>query len=116
MPLWYRITTLDGREISRTHSLGDGKWRWITDTVKGNAECNYEDIDIEESDDGDFITVKGKRYARVQPLEDFSESEENKQAIKLAAKPSMALRIPGYSPSAWSRIAPCQKLTSPGGT
>jgi len=82
MPLWYRITTLDGRELSRTHSVGDGKWRWITDTVKGNAECAYEDIDIEESDDGDFITVKGKRYARVQPLEDFSESEEHKQAME----------------------------------
>lgn len=82
MPLWYRITTLDGRELSRTHSVGEGKWRWITDTIKGSAECNYEDIDIEESDDGDFITVNGKRYARVQPLEDYSESEEHKQAME----------------------------------
>ena len=82
MPLWYRITTLDGREISRTHSLGDGKWRWITDTVKGNAECAYEDIDIEETDDGEFMTVKGERYARVQPLDDFSETEEHKQAME----------------------------------
>lgn len=83
MSLWYEIRTLDGRQISATHSLGDGKWQWITDVIKGDAECDYDDIDIEESDEGDFITVQGERYARVRPLkEDFSETEEHKQAME----------------------------------
>jgi hypothetical protein len=81
--VWYEIRTLDGRCLSRTHSLGhDGKWRWITDTIRGAAECDYEDIDVEETDDGDFITVKGKRYARCVMLEDFSDTPEHKQAME----------------------------------
>lgn len=79
MTLWYELRTLTGRPLSRTHSLGDGKWRWITDNIKGDAECHYEDIDIEDADDGEFITVKGERYAVV--LTDFSQTPEHKQAM-----------------------------------
>jgi hypothetical protein len=64
--VWYEIRTLDGRRLSRTHGLGhDGKWRWVTNTVMGETGCDYEDIDIEEAEDGDFVTVHKKRYARV---------------------------------------------------
>jgi hypothetical protein len=80
--VWYAIQTLDGRELSRTHSLGDGKWRWVTDTIRGAAECDYEDIEVEESDEGDFITVNKKRYARCVMLEDFSDTPEHKQAME----------------------------------
>jgi hypothetical protein len=81
--VWYAIQTLDGRELSRTHSLGDGKWRWITDTIRGAAECDYADIEVEETEDeGDFITVREKRYARCVMLEDFSDTPEHKQAME----------------------------------
>lgn len=85
MPVWYEIKTLDGRVLSRTHSVGvsDAKWRWIKDNVRANAECDDADIDVEETDnDGDFITVKGERYARVQISEDFSDTEEHALAME----------------------------------
>lgn len=66
MTVWYEIKTLDGRTLSRTHSLGTiGRWSWITDVIMADAGCDLEDVDIEETEDeGDYITVKGKRYAR----------------------------------------------------
>jgi hypothetical protein len=83
--VWHELRTLDGRLLSRTHGLGhDGKWRWVTDNIKGDAECDYEDIDIEEAD-RDYITVKGARYAIVDRIdveyEDFSNSAEHHEAM-----------------------------------
>jgi hypothetical protein len=85
MSLWYEIKTLDGRVLSRTHSAGDGKWQWITDVIKADAECDYIDIHEESDESGDYITVKGKRYAQVGPLrekEDFSDTEEHHKAME----------------------------------
>lgn len=85
MSLWYEIKTLDGRVLSRTHSVGDGKWEWITDVIKADAECDYIDIHEESDESGDYITVKGKRYAQVGPMrekEDFSDTEEHKLAME----------------------------------
>ena len=79
--VWYEIRTLDGRRLSRTHGLGhDGKWRWVTNTVMGETGCDYEDIDIEEAETEDFITVDKKRYARV--IEDFSDTAEHHEAME----------------------------------
>jgi hypothetical protein len=98
--LWHRIETLDGRVLSRTHSVGVySKWRWIIDNIKADCECTYDDIDIEDSpEDGEFITVDKRRYARVHSwvepapskmgviptvaMEDYSETEEHKQAME----------------------------------
>jgi hypothetical protein len=77
--VWYEIRTTDGRCLSRTHSLGDGKWRWITDTIKGDAGCDYSDIDIEEDSERDYITVHGKRYAVV--FADYSDTPEHHAAM-----------------------------------
>jgi uncharacterized protein YlxW (UPF0749 family) len=85
MTLWYEIRTIaDNRVLSRTHSIGSGsKWQCLKDVIRADAECDDEDIDIEETDDGDFITVDGKRYARIRSLvvEDYSDTEEHKQAM-----------------------------------
>jgi hypothetical protein len=64
MTVWYTIKTLDGRTLSRTHSL-DHKWEWISDVVAADAECWTADVSLKETDDGDIITVHGKPYARV---------------------------------------------------
>jgi hypothetical protein len=77
---WYEIRTIDGRCLSRTHGLGhDGKWRWVTSVICGDAECHYEDIDLEEATDRDYITVRGKRYAVVN--EDFSDTADHHAAM-----------------------------------
>jgi hypothetical protein len=85
MTHWLEIKTLDGRVLSRTHSAGDGKWRWITDVVSADAECDHIDVSEDSDESGDYITVKGKRYAQVGPLrekEDFSETEEHHKAME----------------------------------
>ena len=64
--IWHEIKTMDGDILASTHSLKlEDKWPWIVRVVMAEAECHEDDIDIEESDDGDFITVSGKRYATV---------------------------------------------------
>jgi hypothetical protein len=81
--VWYEIRRLsNGGVISRTHSIGDAsaKLRWIVQNIMGDAECHYEDIDFEDSDDGEFITVRGERYAQV--VTDFSQTAEHKDAME----------------------------------
>ncbi len=87
--VWYAIQMLDGRCLSRTHSLGhDGKWRWITNTIMGETGCEYDDIDLESplpdetNEVMDYITVHGERYAVCTMMEDFSETAEHKQAME----------------------------------
>lgn len=66
MTVWHTIKTLDGRTLARTHSLApDHKWDWISGMVAADAECQRDDVNVLETKDGDLITVKGKRYARV---------------------------------------------------
>ena len=66
MTLWNEIKTMDGDILASTHSLKpEDRWTWIVRVVMAEAECQEDDIDIEESKDGDFITVCGKRYAFV---------------------------------------------------
>jgi hypothetical protein len=36
---------------------------------------------VEETDDGDFITVRGERYAVCAMIEDFSDSAEHHEAM-----------------------------------
>ncbi len=65
MTVWHTIKTLDGRTLSSTHNIKGNMWDWIVDVIMGDAECRSIDINMEETEDeGDFITVKGKRYAR----------------------------------------------------
>jgi hypothetical protein len=64
MTVWYEIKTLDGRTLSRTHEPGFNRWLWIADVIMADADCDLEDIGVEETEDeGDFITVNRKRYA-----------------------------------------------------
>lgn len=65
--VWHTIKTLDGRTLSRTHGLKpEDKWDWIVRTVMHSTECDYEEeVDIEETEDGDIITVRGAHYAKV---------------------------------------------------
>jgi hypothetical protein len=60
--VWYAIKTLDGRTLSRTHSLAD-RWSWIADNVMADTGCDLEEINIEETDEADYITIRGKRFA-----------------------------------------------------
>lgn len=62
--IWHEIRTIDGRTLSRTHTLRD-RWAWVLDVVSGDAGCDHDDIDIAETDDGDVITVRNKPYARL---------------------------------------------------
>lgn len=64
MTVWHTIKTMDGRTLARTHSLNE-RWPWIKDVVAADAECHLDDVNVLETKDGDLITVKGKRYARV---------------------------------------------------
>jgi hypothetical protein len=62
--LWHEIRTIDGRTISRTHTLRN-RWEWILDVISQDAGCDPDEIDIVETEDGDIITVDGHHYARV---------------------------------------------------
>lgn len=66
MTVWTELKTMDGRTLSRTHGLKpEDKWHWIVSNVMGDAECSEDDVGLEETEDGDVITVSGKPYARV---------------------------------------------------
>lgn len=66
MTVWHEIKTMDGDILASTHNLKpEDKWTWIVRIVMAEAECQEDDIDIEESEDGDFVTVFAKRYATV---------------------------------------------------
>lgn len=62
--IWHEIRTMDGRTLSRTHSISE-RWQWILDVISGDAGCDHDDINIIETEAGDIITVKDKPYARV---------------------------------------------------
>lgn len=60
---------LTGRVItSRTVGLYDPtkQWDWISRHVAEWNECEVEDVGCVETDDGEFITVKGKPVAEVR--------------------------------------------------
>ena len=67
--IWHEIRTIDGRTLSRTHSISQ-RWEWILDVITGDAGCDWEDVNIIETEDGDIITVKGKHYARITSSHD----------------------------------------------
>jgi hypothetical protein len=62
---------------------------------RGDAECEYDDIGVEEADDGDFITVRGERYTVCAMIEDFSDSAEHHEAMaeRAAITANAAARI-----------------------
>ena len=64
MTLWYELKTIDGRVLSRTHGAF-GHWQWILDNVMPDAECLECEVNVEEAEEADYVTVRGKRYARV---------------------------------------------------
>ena len=65
MTVWYAIKTLDGRTLSRSTPDILGKWEWICHHVSDDADCAYSSIDSEVAEDGEFITVRGARYAQI---------------------------------------------------
>lgn len=62
--VWYVLKTLDGRTLASTHG-SFGRWQWILDNVTSDAKCQEDDVDVEEALEGDYVTVRGKRYATV---------------------------------------------------
>ena len=68
MTVWYEIKTLDGRTLSRTNFRQrdfSKRWEWVLDNITTDAECRETDVDVEEAEDGDYVTVRGARYAQV---------------------------------------------------
>ena len=66
MTVWYELKTLDGETLASTHGLKpEDKWNWIIRVVMAEAECEEDDVGLEETEDGDVITACGKPYARV---------------------------------------------------
>lgn len=66
MTVWHELKTMDGEILASTHGLKpEDKWPWILRIVMAEAECEEDAIDIEETENGDVITVSGKPYARI---------------------------------------------------
>jgi hypothetical protein len=66
MTVWYELRTMDGRILAATHGLKpEDKWPWILRIVMAEAECEEDHVNVEETKNGDVITVSGKPYARI---------------------------------------------------
>lgn len=63
---WTRIRYMDGRSLASTHSVSLlGRWSWIARMVAEQAECSVDDVDYNETENGDIITVHGEAFAFV---------------------------------------------------
>jgi hypothetical protein len=44
---------------SRPAAFSPRRWKWISESFAGHFDCDPEDVDLAETEAGDFITVKG---------------------------------------------------------
>lgn len=70
LPLRKYVHDLQTGRVITSRPLGSydsmNQWAWISNAVADWHDCDVADVDCIETDEGEFITVKGERAAIIE--------------------------------------------------